>query len=122
MTSSGYSRTVKVLTAIVCSLVLAVMPALSSTGAAAPDCKPQATACCAKCAECCAQNNAPAPQPASPAPVRTVSPQQVQLLLAAVAQFVSLPQPQALLIFRNSPLILRVPAVPLFERDCAWLV
>ncbi|MBI3877958.1 MAG: hypothetical protein HY300_18690 [Verrucomicrobia bacterium] len=112
----------KALMAIVCSLVLAVMPAFSSTRAAAPDCKPQARACCAKCAECCAQNNTPAPQPASPAPSRTASPQQVQLLLAAVAQFVALPQPQALPTSRDSSLIFRVPAVPLFERDCAWLV
>lgn len=118
----NYVHAVRIIVAIACSLVLAVTSLTPPARTVAAGCQPQGNSCCDHCASCCAQNSAPATQPAAPAPVRTATPQQIQLLLTTVTPFVALPPVAVLQVFPASSPLRRTPGIPLFERDCVWLI
>jgi hypothetical protein len=77
--------------------------------------------CC--CAECdCVSSQPNTPQPLPPTPARTVSQNQVQLILVVAAQLLSQPTmpAQPLSVTFASPNF-QVDA-PLYQRNCAYLI
>ena len=87
----------------------------------------QSSCCCpgcdpAHCAtpECCARPSQPSP---STAPVAPYSPQQeLQALAVSAALLLSLPSRPADVLCTTDSSRLRVAAVPVFQRDCSYLI
>ena len=111
----------KAVVAILFSLLLVLNPPVLS--AAITTCQSAAGCACSSCdtAKCCLQKSLPAP-PLPPAATAPAAPDTLQLLAAAVTQWVTLPAPltvKASIVFFSSP---KLVAVPLYEWNCSYLI
>src|SRR5438477_5890676 len=85
----------------------------------------QAKALCARCdcgGKCCVTRSASTPAPAPAAPTPNTPLKQFQLALASAAQIYLLPEPPAPKV--SSPFFshFKSDAVPLYERNCSYLI
>jgi hypothetical protein len=112
---------VKAAIASLLALALLALPVLPS-GAASNPCGTKPAGCCANCASCCAAANPVQSEVPAPPPAPSLTQQQVQWLVSAVVTLVMPPASDTAV--PESPLSVfpQACAVPLFSRDCAWLV
>jgi hypothetical protein len=79
---------------------------------------------CARCdcgGKCCVTQSRPAPRPAPAAPAHNVSPKQSQIATTPAAQIYSLPESPTPISFASIS-IPKSQAVPLYDRNCAYLI
>jgi len=108
--------------AILFSLLLAVTQSVLPAKA---DGQGQPASCCKRCvceSPCCVSGSAPASAPAPAAPVPSVSTKQLQPALQIAAKLLVTPDSSATEISFPVPTSFRSRAVPIYDRNCAYLI
>jgi hypothetical protein len=108
--------------ALVLGLILAAHPfvTVSATSPAAKSCCCKGAHCCCDMA-CCVAPNAPS-APATPAPVPSTSQNELQVMAIPVVTLLTFPSPPANKYPWRFSSSASMAAVPLFQRDCCYLV
>src|SRR6185312_2874217 len=77
---------------------------------------------CEKKMSCCVARSAPASNPLSVPPASNTSQNQLHLLAAAVSQLITLPVPAAPESAPSPSFVLKAADLPLFARNCSYLL
>jgi len=108
--------------AILFSLLLAIAPKALPVKAEA---QANTATCCRRCgceAPCCIANPSPSSSPAPAAPAPNVSVKQIQLAIAVVGKSLGTPASSSSQIFFQVSSFLDSSAVPLYKRNCTFLI
>jgi len=108
--------------AIVFALVLALAQSVSARVTGLATGQPGCRACRCAARNCCLGKSDQAPAPVPAAPANTLSPNQHHLLLSPGPAFAAPPVPPATRLSSVSFFLVSPQAVPLYERDCAFLL